>query len=121
MIKRRIHVDGARVLVLGLTFKENCPDLRNTRVIDVIRELSDYGATVDVHDPWADPAEARQEYGLELVMEPEAGAYDGIIVAVPHQLFREKGGDAIRDFGRNGAVVYDLKSVFAADLSDLRL
>lgn len=121
MIKRRIHVDGSRVLVMGLTFKENCPDLRNTRVIDVIRELRGYGATVDVHDPWADPADARQEYGLELIGEPEKGAYDGIIVAVPHDKFKEMGASAIRAFGREGALVYDLKALFPPGATDMRL
>jgi len=121
LLKRRIHVDGARVLVMGLTFKENCPDLRNTRVIDVIRELREYGAKVDVYDPWADSAEALHEYGLELIGQPEAGAYDGIVLAVPHDQFKELGADTVRSFGRNGAVVYDLKSVFPAAQSDLRL
>jgi UDP-N-acetyl-D-galactosamine dehydrogenase len=121
MLKRRIHVDGARVLVLGLTFKENCPDLRNTRVVDVVAELRDYGVQVDVHDPWAAPDEARHEYALDLVAEPEAAAYDGVVVAVAHDAFREKGAEALRRYGRDAAVFYDLKSVFAPQDSDLRL
>ena len=91
MLKRRIQVDGARVLVLGLTFKENCPDLRNTRVIDVVAELRDYGVQVDVHDPWVDRDEARTEYGLEMVESPSTGAYDGVLFAVAHDCFRDLG------------------------------
>lgn len=121
MLKRRIHVNGARVLVLGLTFKENCPDLRNTRVIDVVEELRDYGVLVDVHDPWADPEEARTEYGLDLVSAPEKGIYDGIFLAVAHDAFREAGASALRIYGSDRVVFCDLKSVLAREDSDLRL
>jgi UDP-N-acetyl-D-galactosamine dehydrogenase len=121
MLKRRIHVDGARVLVLGLTFKENCPDLRNTRVIDVVKELRDYGVQVDVHDPWADAADAKHEYGLDLVEEPATQHYDGVVLAVAHQLFRDAGSDALRAYGNVEQVFYDLKNVFSSEESDLRL
>jgi UDP-N-acetyl-D-glucosamine/UDP-N-acetyl-D-galactosamine dehydrogenase len=121
MLKRRIHVHGARVLLLGLTFKENCPDLRNTRVVDVVAELREYGVQVDVHDPWAAPEEARHEYGLDLVAEPETGVYDGIVLAVAHEAFRDQGAEALRRHGRGAAVFCDLKSVFAPEHSDLRL
>lgn len=121
MLKRRIHVDGARVLVLGLTFKENCPDLRNTRVVDVVEELRDFGCLVDVHDPWADADEARHEYGLDLIGTPEAGAYDGVVLAVAHDVFRAAGPATLRGYGRDAGVFCDLKSVFAHDDSDLRL
>jgi len=121
MLRRRIQVDGARVLVLGLTFKENCPDLRNTRVVDVVEELRDYGVQVDVHDPWADAEEARHEYGLDLIGTPDTGAYDGVVLAVAHDAFRAAGPEALRRHGRDGAVFCDLKSVFARDASDLRL
>lgn len=121
MLKRRIQVEGARVLVLGLAFKENCPDLRNTRVVDVIRELQDYGIAVDVHDPWVDPAEARAEYGLEPVADPAPGAYDGVLLAVAHEEYRKHGPAALRAHGRAAHVFCDLKSVFGADESDLRL
>jgi UDP-N-acetyl-D-galactosamine dehydrogenase len=121
MLKKRIHVDGARVLVLGLAFKENCPDLRNTRVVDVIRELQDFGVRVDVHDPWVDAAEARAEYGLDPVARPETGAYDGVILAVAHDAFRHEGAARLRAYGRDVQVFCDLKSVFARDESDLRL
>ncbi len=121
MLKRRVHVDGARVLILGLTFKENCPDLRNTRVVDVVAELRDYGVYVDVHDPWVDEADAQQEYGLELVTTLEPEAYDGVILAVAHDSYRKAGAAALRGYGRPGHVFCDLKSVFARDESDLRL
>jgi UDP-N-acetyl-D-galactosamine dehydrogenase len=121
MIARRIQVDGARVLVLGLAFKENCPDLRNTRVVDVIAELEGFGCRVDVHDPWVDMAEARTEYGLELVEAPEQGAYDGVVLAVAHGQFRQAGAETFRSFARPSHVFYDLKHVFADESSDLRL
>ncbi|NCO87840.1 MAG: Vi polysaccharide biosynthesis UDP-N-acetylglucosamine C-6 dehydrogenase TviB [Rhodobacterales bacterium] len=121
MLRRRIQVDGARVLVLGLTFKENCPDLRNTRVVDVVRELADYGIAVDVHDPWADAAGARHEYGIDLVADPQEGAYDGVILAVAHDAFRAQGVAALRAYGREVHVLYDLKHLFGVDESDLRL
>jgi UDP-N-acetyl-D-galactosamine dehydrogenase len=121
MLRRRIQVEGARVLVLGLTFKENCPDLRNTRVVDIVSELEDYHVRVDVHDPWADADEARAEYGYELVAEPEQGAYDGIVLAVAHEQFKQLGAEALRRWGRPEHVLFDLKSMFPRDASDLRL
>lgn len=121
MIQRGVLVKGARVLVMGLAFKENTPDLRNTRVIDIIRELDDYGVSVDVWDPWIPPAEALQEYGLRMIETPEAGAYDGLVLAVAHREFRAMGGEAIRDLGRPGAVLFDVKSMLPRDQSDLRL
>lgn len=121
MLKKRIQVDGARVLVLGLTFKENCPDLRNTRVVDVVAELRDYGVAVDVHDPWADADEARHEYGLDLVAEPGRGAYDGILLAVAHAQYRAMGVEEIRKLGRAQHVLYDIKGHLDRDASDLRL
>jgi UDP-N-acetyl-D-galactosamine dehydrogenase len=121
MIKKRIQIDGARVLLLGLTFKENCPDLRNTRIVDVIGELREYGVQVDVHDPWADAVEARAEYGLDMIAEPEEDAYDGTILAVAHQCFSTAGAATLRRFGKPDHVLYDLKSVLPAAESDLRL
>ena len=121
MLKRRVHVDGARVLILGLTFKENCPDMRNTRVVDVVAELRDYGVHVDVHDPWVDAADVQMEYGLALVTTPEPEAYDGVILTVAHDSYREAGAAALRGYGRPGHVFCDLKSVFTRDESDLRL
>lgn len=121
MLRRAIQVNGARILVMGLTFKENCPDLRNTRVIDVVRELRDFGAEVDVCDPWISPEEAREEFGLTLVAEPAAGHYDAIIVAVAHHQFAALGSDKIRALGKPDHVLYDLKYLFPKDASDLRL
>lgn len=121
MLKKRIQVNGARVLVLGLTFKENCPDLRNTRVVDVIQELGEYGVAVDVYDPWANATEALAEYGLEICTDPEDGTYDGIILAVAHDQFRQMGIALLRAFGTPGHVFYDLKYLFDEAESDLRL
>ena len=121
MIRREIQVRGARVLVMGLTFKENCPDLRNTRVIDIVRELQEYEVAVDVHEPWADPQQALAEYGVALTPSLVPGAYDAIIVAVAHAQFQEMGVDAIRALGRPGAVLYDVKAVFPQGTADLRL
>lgn len=121
MLKRRIQVEGARVLVLGLTFKEDCPDTRNTRVVDVIRELQDYGIQVDVHDPWANADEARHEYELDLVQTPQAGGYDGIVLAVAHDQFKALGADIMRGLGKADHVLYDLKNVLEKQESDLRL
>jgi UDP-N-acetyl-D-galactosamine dehydrogenase len=121
MLKRRIQVEGAKVLMLGLAFKENCPDLRNTRVIDVIRELEDYGIVIDVHDPWVDVAAAKHEYGYDLVTAPELGMYDGVILGVAHDEFRAMGAERLRAFGREGHVLYDLKSMLPSADSCLRL
>ena len=121
MIKRGMPIAGARALVLGLTFKENCPDLRNTRVVDIVAELQSFGVQVDVHDPWIDAAEAEHEYGIRPAPDPEAGTYDAIIIAVAHRQFRDLGIEGIRRFGRPGAVVYDVKYLFPADAVDGRL
>ena len=121
LTQRRIHVVGARILVLGLAFKENCPDLRNTRVVDIVHALQGWSATVDVHDPWVDAAEAKHEYGLDLVEAPEPGAYDAVLLAVAHRRFAELGADGIRAFGKPGHVLYDLKSVLPRDAVDARL
>ncbi len=121
MLKRRIQVNGSKVLVLGLTFKENCPDLRNTRVVDVIDELKDFGIDVDVHDPWVDPDEAEHEYGIRPIPAPAVDTYDGILVAVAHSQFREKDLDSIRAFGHEAHVLYDLKGLWGPSETDLRL
>jgi UDP-N-acetyl-D-galactosamine dehydrogenase len=118
---KRIHAQGSRILVLGLTFKENCPDLRNSKVADVVRELETYGAKVDVCDPWANRAEARHEYGISLVRNPKRGQYDAIVAAVAHDEFKELGIDVVRKFGRRNHVVYDIKYVFGKAEVDGRL
>ena len=121
MLRRGLPVAGARVLVMGLTFKENCPDLRNTRVIDVLRALEEFGVLPEVHDPHADPEEALREYGIPLVAEPAAGRYDGVMLAVAHDTFRQMGAEAIRAYGTPGALLYDLKYILPPEASDLRL
>lgn len=121
LLSKRIHVKGARVLVMGLTFKENCPDLRNTRVVDVIAELKDYGIDVDVYDPWVDTAEAQHEYAITPINRPEQGTYDGVILAVAHDEFTAIGEDGLRKLCAAEHVLYDLKYVLPAGQSDLRL
>jgi UDP-N-acetyl-D-galactosamine dehydrogenase len=121
MTRRRLQVDSARVLIMGLTFKENCPDLRNTRVIDIIEELKDYNVQTDVFDPWADPAQAQHEYGITPVQTPKSGAYDAIVLAVAHHQFKAMGAQAIRALGKPEHVLYDLKYLLPIDDSDLRL
>jgi UDP-N-acetyl-D-galactosamine dehydrogenase len=121
MIAANISPKSSRVLVLGLTFKENCPDLRNTRVVDIVSELGTYGATVDVHDPWVSPAEAKAEYGIDLVINPEASAYDAVLIAVGHRQFEALGAEGIRRFGKPSSLVYDIKYVLPQGAADDRL
>ena len=121
MTKKRIQVEGARVLVMGLTFKENCPDLRNTRVVDIVVELKDYNCEVDVYDPWVNAEEAQHEYGITPIAKPDRGVYDAIILAVAHHQFRDMGAPAVRALGKSASVLYDLKYVLLAQESDLRL
>lgn len=122
MMKKNLPVVGSKILVLGLTFKENCPDLRNSRVIDVINELKSFNAVVDVHDPWASSEEAMNAYGVELkVGELEQDSYDAIILAVGHDEYKSAGARALRKYGKKSAILFDVKSVFSAEESDGRL
>ncbi len=121
LIHREAQIKGCKILVLGLTFKENCPDLRNTRVIDTILRLEEFGITVDVHDPWVDPEQAGAEFGIEMVAKPAENTYDAILLAVAHSTFRQSGADTLRKYGREGHVLYDLKYVLPRCDSDLRL
>jgi UDP-N-acetyl-D-galactosamine dehydrogenase len=121
MVQRGSTIAGARILLLGLTFKENCPDLRNTRVVELAGELEDYRATVDIHDPWADAHEALQEYGIRLVDAPAPGAYDAVVICVAHDEFKALGIDGLRRLGHASTVYYDIKSVFPKDAVDARL
>jgi UDP-N-acetyl-D-galactosamine dehydrogenase len=121
MIRRGSAVKGARVLVMGLAFKENCPDLRNTRVVDIIAELADYEAKVEVWDPWIAAADARHEYGIDLIEAPQAGAYDAIVLAVAHRQFAEMGAAEIRLLGKPAAVLFDVKAMLPKEEADLRL
>ena len=121
MMKERIQIDGARVLIMGLTFKENCPDLRNTKVIDIVNELKEYNITVDIVDPWCSSEEAQHEYGVSTMTSAEEGMYDGIVLAVGHQEFKDLGAEAIRKFGKQSHVLYDLKYVLDKSSVDMRL
>jgi len=121
MVRKGINPVRAKVLVLGLAFKENCPDLRNTRVIDIVQALRGYNAEVDVHDPWVDAAECEHEYGLATIVDPSRGSYDAIIVAVGHREFASQGADGIRSYGKPESVVYDVKYVLPREAVDGRL
>lgn len=118
MNRKRIHVCQSNILILGLTFKENCPDIRNTRVVDIIQELEDYHVAVDIYDPWADAEEARHEYGIELTTELKPNHYDAIILAVGHQQFRDMGAAALRALGKPESVIFDVKYLFPKTDSD---
>ena len=117
LVQRRVHAAGAQVLMLGLAFKENCPDLRNTRVVDIIAELRDYGAQIDVHDPWADAAAARHEHRLDLVDDPKFAHYDAVVLAVAHDEFRRRGAEWIRALLKPDGVVFDVKQML--DVEDV--
>jgi UDP-N-acetyl-D-galactosamine dehydrogenase len=121
MGRKKIHVNGARVLMLGVTFKENCPDIRNSKVADVVRELQKQGARVDVYDPWADPGECRHEYGFRLLRSLRTRTYDAAVVAVAHRQFRDLGAAGVRRLCRRKHVLYDIKHVFPAAAVDGRL
>ena len=121
MISEGINPIDSKALVLGLAFKENCPDVRNTKVVDIVNELSSYGIDVDVHDPWVDAGEAKREYGIETVSEPKNGDYDVVVIAVGHTQFHELGEKGIRAFGKSKSLIYDIKYVLPAAASDKRL
>ena len=121
MLLKDIPVKGSKVLIMGLTFKENCPDLRNTKIIDVIEELKSYQIDVVTHDPWADPAEALSQYGISLVDTPQENAYDGVILAVGHKEFLNNGGSNVQKLGKSTSVLFDLKSILPKGSADWRL
>jgi len=122
MLKKGINVVGSRILMLGFTFKEGCPDVRNTKVIDIVRELQGYNAQIDIHDPWIDPAEAEHEYGVRpMGGKPEQGAYDAIVLAVAHPEFQRLGAQGIHALGKPVHVLYDVKSLLPMSDSDSRL
>jgi UDP-N-acetyl-D-glucosamine/UDP-N-acetyl-D-galactosamine dehydrogenase len=121
MNKKSLCVSQSRILILGLTFKENCPDIRNTRVVDIIKGLKGYNAKVDVYDPWADRGEALHEYGVEPISQLQDGCYDGIVIAVAHQQFSDMGIDRIRALGKAKSVVFDVKYLLPSDRVDERL
>ncbi len=121
MLQKQIHVKGSRILVMGLTFKENCPDLRNTRVVDIVSEFQEYGAEVDVYDPWASAIETRHEYGLDLVETLEPHTYAAIIVAVGHDQFKQMSSEEFRKLGQPNSVLFDIKYILPAGDVDGRL
>ena len=118
---QKIHIDEAKVLVLGFTFKGDCPDVRNTKIVDIIKELKDFNMDVDLYDSWADPAEVEHEYDLQLINQLKQNHYDGIVLAVDHSEFKKMGLDAIRQLGKSNHVLYDVKHVFGPADSDIRL
>ncbi|MGY6274199.1 Vi polysaccharide biosynthesis UDP-N-acetylglucosamine C-6 dehydrogenase TviB [Methylomonas sp. MgM2] len=121
MLKKRIQVQDANVLIMGLTFKENCPDIRNTRIVDIVAELKTYGVNVDVYDPWVNPEEVIEEYGIHPIEQPNKSKYDAIILAVAHEQFRRMPIIEIRALGKDSSIIYDLKYLFPADQTDARL
>jgi UDP-N-acetyl-D-galactosamine dehydrogenase len=121
MTQRKIHVVDSKVLILGLSFKENCPDIRNTRVVDLVRELQNYHAQVDVHDPWVHADEAEAEYGLRLIDSLPHNHYDAIVIAVAHDQFRDMGIDQIRRLGKSECVIFDVKHLFPKNCTTARL
>ncbi len=122
LARRNFPIPGSRILVMGLTFKENCPDVRNSKVVDIVAALKEYNANVDVYDPWIDIEAARSELGIDdIVAEPEHGHYDGIVVAVAHREFIAAGVDYVRGLGKPNAVLYDIKGVFPKESVDGRL
>jgi UDP-N-acetyl-D-galactosamine dehydrogenase len=121
MMMRKLQVADSRILVLGLAFKENCSDLRNTRVVDLVTELQVYNAVVDVHDPWVDESEAKTEYGIDLIASPSRGEYDAVVIAVAHDIFREKGIEGLRGYCKAGGILYDVKYLLPAQAVDGRL
>ena len=121
MTKKRIQVVDSNILVMGLTFKEDCPDIRNTRVVDVVQELSGFHCNIDVYDPWIDKEESTREYGITPVEQPEPGKYDAVIIAVAHHQFKAMGITAIRSLGKKNHVVYDIKYILPAEEVDGRL
>jgi len=121
MLKNSMQPQTSRILFLGLTFKEDCPDVRNTKVVDIIKELDGYGAHCEVYDPWVNADEARNEYGIEMTAEPGTGTYDVIVIAVAHEQFRDLGEEGIKAFGKAVCLVYDIKYLLPAESSDDRL
>jgi len=119
--RKKIHIDEARVLILGFTFKGDCPDVRNTKIIDMVKELESFNMNVDVYDPWAEPEEVQEEYGLKLETDLIEGVYDAIVLAVDHSDFKKWGAEKIRSFGKKKHVLYDVKHVLTKNESDLRL
>ena len=121
MTERNIEVSGSKVLVMGLTFKENCPDIRNTKVIDVVKILEEFHIDVDIYDPWIDSVTADKNYDLNVISEPKKGEYDAVIIAVAHNIFIEKGIEFIKSLVKSDHVIFDVKYLFPSSQTDMRL
>ena len=121
MTKKDISINGSNILIMGLAFKENCPDIRNTKVADLIEELNNFNCSVDVYDPWVDKVEAMDEYKIELINAPAKGKYDAIVIAVAHDKFKDYSPNEIKDFGKDNHIIYDIKYLLNADHVDGRL
>jgi UDP-N-acetyl-D-galactosamine dehydrogenase len=121
MLKKKIHIEGAHVLIMGLTFKENCPDIRNTKIVDIIKELAEYNIKVDIYDPWVNVDEAQKEYGIQVLTAKPTKRYDGIILAVAHNEFRNMPVSELQSFGKKESIIYDLKYIIPSELADIRL
>jgi len=121
LMAKGINIANSRVLVMGLAFKENCPDLRNSKVLDIIFELESFSMEVDCYDPWVDPIECKNEYDIRLLEEPDVGKYDAVLIAVAHQQFIDMGEEKIRALGKSDHIIYDLKYILDSEASDLRL
>ena len=119
--KKNIHISDSNILIMGLSFKENCPDIRNTKVVDIIDGFKNLNANVDIYDPWVIPEEAKEEYNIDLVDDPKGNSYDIIIIAVNHDIFADMGPEKVRNLGRSDFVLYDVKHIFPAELTDGRL
>jgi len=121
MIKKRIHIVDANILIMGLSFKENCPDLRNSRVVDLVNEFEEYNCNTDVYDPWVDKAKAEQEYGIKLISTPNIGKYDVTVLAVSHDQFKELTLKELKSYGKETHVIFDIKYLLPSDQTDGRL
>ncbi|NQZ24877.1 MAG: Vi polysaccharide biosynthesis UDP-N-acetylglucosamine C-6 dehydrogenase TviB [Colwellia sp.] len=121
MLKRKLPVNGANVLVMGLTFKENCPDVRNTKIVDIVTELGEFDVNVDVYDPWVNPEEAKNQYDIDLISAPKQAHYDAVIFAVAHHQFKALSADEIKAMMKKEHVIYDLKYMLDKELADIRL
>ena len=121
LASKKIHIDEARVLILGFTFKGDCPDVRNTKIIDIVTELQDFNMSVDVYDAWASKEEVKHEYGIDLINTLEKGAYDGVVIAVDHSEFKQMGVEELRALGKTNHVLYDVKHVLKSTDADIRL
>jgi len=121
MLKKRIHVQQSNILIMGLTFKENCPDIRNTRVVDIVDELKTYDANIHIYDPWVNPDEVKREYGIQIITTLEENKFDAIVLTVAHDHFKKMDITQIRALGKSNSIIYDLKYLFPAELTDERL